>query len=37
MDEIEVGTELSNTLAQKFYKKASFNEEFMLLGKVLES
>ncbi len=37
MDEIEVGTELSNTLAQKFYKKAGFNEEFMLLGKVLES
>ena len=37
MDEIEERTELSNTLAQKFYKKASFNEEFMLLGKVLES
>ena len=37
MDEIEVGTELANTLAQKFYKKVGFNEEFMLLGKLLES
>ena len=37
MDEIEVGTELSNILAQKFYKKVGFNEEFMLLGKLLES
>ena len=37
MEEIEVGTELSNTVAQKFYKKVGFNEEFMLLGKLLES
>ena len=33
LDEIEVGTELSNTIAQTFYKKIGFNEEFKLLGK----
>ncbi len=33
MDEIEVGTEISNTKAQNFYKKTGFNEEFVLLGR----
>lgn len=37
MDEIEVGTELSNLRAQNFYKKAGFNEEFVLLGIEFES
>lgn len=32
MDEIEVGTEKSNLAAQKFYKKAGFDEEHVLLG-----
>ena len=32
MDEIEVGTEKSNLAAQRFYNKAGFNEEFVLLG-----
>ncbi|MFX0069826.1 MAG: GNAT family N-acetyltransferase [Candidatus Hermodarchaeota archaeon] len=33
MDEIEVGTEKSNIIAQNFYKKLGFNEEYLLLGK----
>ena len=37
LDEIEVGTELSNTIAQNFYKKMGFNEEFKLLGKVFKT
>ncbi|TFG26557.1 MAG: GNAT family N-acetyltransferase [Promethearchaeota archaeon] len=37
MDEIEVGTELSNTIAQTFYKKIGFNEEFKLLAKVFKT
>ncbi len=32
MDEIEVGTEVSNVRAQNFYIKAGFNEEYVLLG-----
>ena len=28
---IEVGTEVSNFRAQNFYKKAGFNEEYVLL------
>lgn len=32
MDEIEVGTEISNIQAQNFYKNAGFNEEHILLG-----
>lgn len=32
MDEIEVGTEVTNIRAQNFYKKTGFNEEFVLLG-----
>ena len=32
MDELEVGTELDNKLAQSFYKKCGFDEEFLLLG-----
>ncbi|TFG04575.1 MAG: GNAT family N-acetyltransferase, partial [Promethearchaeota archaeon] len=34
MDEIEVGTEKSNLLAQNLYKKLGFNEEYLLLGKI---
>ena len=36
MDEIEVGTEITNTKAQNFYKKAGFNEEYVLLGREFE-
>ncbi|MFX1338160.1 MAG: GNAT family N-acetyltransferase [Promethearchaeota archaeon] len=36
MDEIEVGTEISNVNAQSFYKKVGFNEEHVLLGKEFE-
>ena len=36
MDEIEVGTEISNTIAQNFYKKVGFNEEHVLLGREFE-
>ncbi|MHB8928432.1 MAG: GNAT family N-acetyltransferase [Bacillota bacterium] len=32
MDEIEVGTEKSNTAAQRFYKRMGFDEEFVLLS-----
>lgn len=32
MDEIEVGTEKTNSPAQSFYKKYGFDEEFVLLG-----
>ena len=32
MDEIEVGTEKSNLAAQKFYRQAGFDEEYLLLG-----
>ncbi len=32
MDELEVGTEISNISAQSFYKKCGFDEEFVLLG-----
>jgi ribosomal protein S18 acetylase RimI-like enzyme len=37
MDEIEVGTEVSNVKAQNFYKHAGFNEENVLLGMELEN
>jgi hypothetical protein len=37
MDEIKVGTEKLNILAQNFYKKARFNEEFILLGKIFKT
>lgn len=37
LDEIEVGTELSNTIAQTFYKKIGFNDEFKLFGKVFQT
>ena len=33
MDEIEVGIEISNIKTQNLYKKAGFNEEYVLLGK----
>jgi ribosomal protein S18 acetylase RimI-like enzyme len=33
LDEIEVGTETSNKGAIEFYKKAGFDEEYVLLGK----
>lgn len=36
MDEIEVGTEITNTKAQNFYKKTGFNEEYVLLGREFE-
>ncbi|AOT72473.1 GNAT family N-acetyltransferase [Geosporobacter ferrireducens] len=32
MDELEVGTEITNKEAQCFYKKCGFNEEYVLLG-----
>ena len=32
LDEIEVGTEKTNELAQRFYHKCGFDEEFILLG-----
>jgi len=32
MDEIEVGTEVTNQAAQQFYKKSGFTEEYVLLG-----
>ena len=32
MDEIEVGTEVTNLAAQQFYNKNGFTEEFVLLG-----
>ena len=32
MDEIEVGTEITNLAAQAFYHKAGFDEEYVLLG-----
>lgn len=32
MDELEVGTEITNKAAQNFYKKCGFDEEFILLG-----
>ncbi len=32
MDEIEVGTEVTNLAAQQFYKKCGLNEEYVLLG-----
>lgn len=32
MDEIEVGTEKSNTAAQRFYQRVGFDEEYVLLG-----
>lgn len=36
MDEIEVGTEITNIKAQNFYKKTGFNEEYVLLGREFE-
>jgi len=33
MDEIEVGTEKKNIIAQSFYKKCGFNNEYILLSK----
>ena len=32
MDELEVGTEITNGAAQQFYKKCGFNDEYVLLG-----
>ncbi len=32
MDEIEVGTEVTNLSAQQFYNKCGFTEEYVLLG-----
>ncbi len=32
MDEIEVGTEVTNLAAQQFYKKCGLTEEYILLG-----
>ncbi len=32
MDEIEVGTEITNLAAQEFYRKSGFDEEYVLLG-----
>ncbi len=32
MDEIEVGTEVTNLAAQQFYNKNGFTEEYVLLG-----
>jgi GNAT superfamily N-acetyltransferase len=32
MDEVEVGTEVTNLAAQQFYKKCGFTEEYVLLG-----
>ncbi len=32
LDEIEVGTEVTNQAAQQFYKKCGFTEEYVLLG-----
>ena len=37
MDEIEVGTEVSNKKAQNFYKNAGFNADYVLLGIEFES
>ncbi len=36
MDELEVGTENENHLAQKFYRKYGFNEEYVLFGMEFE-
>lgn len=36
MDELEVGTECDNKAARSFYKKCSFNEEYVLLGMEFE-
>jgi GNAT superfamily N-acetyltransferase len=36
MDEIEVGTEKANLEAQKFYHRAGFDEEYLLLGMEFE-
>ncbi|HUV08389.1 MAG TPA: GNAT family N-acetyltransferase [Spirochaetia bacterium] len=35
MDEIEVGTEMENKKAQRFYRKNGFSEEYILLGQGL--
>ncbi|HHY28393.1 MAG TPA: GNAT family N-acetyltransferase [Desulfitobacterium dehalogenans] len=35
-DEIEVGTEKTNVVAQKFYRRCGFNEEYVLLGMEFE-
>ena len=35
-DEIEVGTEKTNTLAQGFYRKCGFDKEYVLLGMEFE-
>lgn len=32
MDELEVGTELTNKNAQEFYRKCGFEQEYLLLG-----
>ncbi len=32
MNEIEVGTEVTNLAAQQFYNKNDFTEEYVLLG-----
>lgn len=32
MDELEVGTEQSNVLAQRFYRRQGFDKEYALLG-----
>ena len=37
MDELEVGTEITNEAAQLFYKKCGFNEEYILLGMEFEA
>jgi ribosomal protein S18 acetylase RimI-like enzyme len=37
LDEIEVGTERDNTGAITFYRKAGFNEEYVLLGMEFDS
>lgn len=36
MDEVEVGTERTNSVAQSFYRKAGFDEEYILLGMELD-
>jgi GNAT superfamily N-acetyltransferase len=37
LDEIEVGTENDNARARAFYKRAGFDEEYVLLGREFES
>jgi ribosomal protein S18 acetylase RimI-like enzyme len=36
MDELEVGTEVDNLAAREFYRKAGFDQEYVLLGMELE-